>query len=92
MNKMYNTRSDFVLSVNYPQTYLGSLDSSLKFNAKSIKSLSKNVKYLMLNWQQWRNKVDATVYWLDVTLNSQKNVFVYIRQLELAVLHYGDTE
>jgi len=46
----------------------------------------------MLNWQQWRNKVDATVCCLNVTLNSQKNVFVYIRQLELVVLHYADTD
>jgi len=90
VNKTYDKRSDFVLSVNDPQTYLGSLDFSLKFNAKSIKSLSENVKYLMLNCQQWRNKVDATVYWLDVTWNSQKNV--YIRQLELAVLHCAYTE
>jgi hypothetical protein len=44
----------------------------------------------MLNWQQWRNKIDATVYWLNVAVNSQKNVFVYIRQLEFAVLHYAD--
>jgi len=89
---MYDTQSDFVLSVNDPQTYLGYLDSSLKFNAKSIKSLSENVKYLMLNWQQWRNKVDATVCWLDVTLNNQKNVSVYIRHLELTVLHYADSD
>jgi len=45
----------------------------------------------MLNWQQWWNKVDATVYWINVAVNSQKNVFVYIWQLELAVLHYADT-
>ena len=92
MNKLYDTRSDLVLSVDDQLTYLISLDFSLKFNAKSIKFLSENVKYLMLNWQQWRNKVDAMVYWLNVTLNSQKNVFVYIRQLELVVFHYADTD
>jgi hypothetical protein len=92
VNKLYDTRSDLVLSVDDQLTYLISLDFSLKFNAKSIKFLSENVKYLMLNWQQWRNKVDAMVYWLNVTLNSQKNVFVYIRQLELVVFHYADTD
>jgi hypothetical protein len=46
----------------------------------------------MLNWQQWWNKVDATVYWINVAVNTQKNVFVYIWQLELAVLRYADTD
>ena len=92
MNRMYDTRSDLVLTVNEQLKYLRSLVSSLKFNAKSIKSLSENVKSFMLNWQQWRNKVDATVYWLNVNLNSQKNVYVYSRQFDLAVLHSADTD
>ena len=86
VNKLHDTQSDLVHSVNEQLTYLRSLDSLVKFNSKSVKSLSENVKSMMLNSQQWMNKVDATVYWLNVTLYNETSVFVYIRQLEFAIL------
>lgn len=86
VNKLCDTRSGLVHSVNEQLIYLRSLNSSLKYNAKSIKSLSENVKALMFYSQQWRNKVDTTMYWLNGTLDNQDNVFMYIRQLEFAIL------
>ena len=85
VNKLHDTQSDLVHSVNEQLTYLRSLDSAVKFNSKSVKSLSENIKSTMLKSQQWMNKVDATVYWLNATLNNQTNVFVYIRQLEFEI-------
>jgi hypothetical protein len=58
----------------------------VKFNSKSVKSLSENIKSTMLKSQQWMNKVNATVYLLNATLNNQTNVFVYIRQLEFEIV------
>jgi hypothetical protein len=58
----------------------------VKFNSKSVKSLSENLKSMMLKSQQWMNKVDATVYLLNATLNNETNVFVYIRQFEFEIV------
>ena len=69
VNKLHDTQSDLVHSVNEQLTYLRSLDSAVKFNSKSVKSLSENVKSMMLKSQQWMNKADATMYWLNATLN-----------------------
>jgi hypothetical protein len=86
VNKPHDTQSDLVHSVNEQLTYLRSLDSFVKFNSKSVKSLSEKVKSMMFNSQQWMNTMDAKVHWLNATLNNQTSVFVYIRQLEFEIL------
>jgi tetrahydromethanopterin S-methyltransferase subunit B len=86
VNKLHDTQSDLVHSVNEQLTCLRSLDSLVKFNSKSVKSLSEKVKSMTLNSQQWMNTMDAKVHWLNATLNNQTSVFVYIRQLEFETL------
>jgi hypothetical protein len=51
VNKLQGTQSDLVHSVNEELTHLRSPDSAVKFNSKSVKSLSENVKSMMLKSQ-----------------------------------------
>ena len=63
-----------------------SLDSAVKFNTEAVEPLSERVKVIMPDTNNWKNKTDIAIHWLNYTLYNQSNNFTYVRQLEFAVL------
>jgi len=86
VDKMHRTEGNIIHSVNHQMTYVRSLDSAVKFNTEAVEPLSERVKVIMPHTNNWKNKTDIAIHWLNYTLYNQSNNFTYVRQLEFAIL------
>jgi hypothetical protein len=86
VERLHENREHLAHSVNEQITYLKSLDHSVKFNARSVAILAEKVKGVMLSFQNWTDRADLTLHWINATIYNQTSLFTCIRELEFAIL------
>ena len=86
VDKMHRTEGDIIHSVNHQMTYLEILDSAVKCNTEAVETLSEKVKAIMLDSNKWKDETDIAIHWLNYSLYNKSNTFIYIRQIEFAIL------
>jgi hypothetical protein len=91
VDKIHRTERDIIHSVNHQMTYLEILDSALKCNTEAVENLSEKVKAIMLDSNKWKDETDIAIHRSNYSLYNKSNTFIYIRQIEFAILELRTT-
>ena len=77
--------ADITHSLENQMTYVKSLDLSSRLQTQSIANLSTVVKNFMIDSHDRFFETTRDILWLNVTVHSQSEVYMAVRQLEFAL-------
>jgi len=77
--------TDITHSLQNQITYVKSLDLSSRLQTQSIANLSTVVKNFMIDSHDRFYETTRDILWLNVTVHSQSEVYMAVRQLEFAL-------
>jgi predicted nucleic acid-binding protein len=63
-------------------TYIKNLDTFTRVNTEAITNMSRVVKDFMINAQEKFYERNRDIMWLNVTMYSQSEIYMAVRQLE----------
>jgi cell division protein FtsB len=67
-------------------TYIKNLDTFSRVNTEAIANMSKVVKDFMINAREKFYETNRDIMWLNVTMYSQSEIYMAVRQLEFSIL------
>ena len=85
ISELQSSQRDVIHSISKQVTYIKNLDMMTGVEADAIANLSNIVKDVVIRSHDKFKEVTRDILWLNVTIHNQSELYMVIRQLELAV-------